>query len=293
MAVLALVKLPAGTRVSIDGRAAGAVRSDGTFTAQIPPGAHVIELAQEGYQPVKLERTITPGNSRIDGAAVRFLPVQREIPRPPDLPEPNPAEQEQIAWNAVQNSRNESDFTAFLKTYPGGRHAADAGRKVEQLRWERVDNNDVNAVQEHLRQFPNSQSARQALERLRRQTAQAAEQQQAAELERRLSADRQAVKDLLNAYAAAYENRDYSRLGELRPPFRASIQDIKRRLDRYRSVKASFVLNGEPEIRGDSATVRAVFQTETVDAQQRRPDSYTYVVTCVRRGAGWVIESMQ
>ncbi|HWR54192.1 MAG TPA: PEGA domain-containing protein, partial [Bryobacteraceae bacterium] len=296
MAALTLTNLPPATRVAIDGRPAGAVRSDGTFSAQVQPGAHVIELSQENYQPLRIERTLTGGTSRIDGATVRFIPVPREIPRPPELPRPNPAELERLAWNRIQNSTNEADFTGFLQTYPSGRYAADAGRKLEQLRWERVDNNDMRAVQEHLARFPNSQHAKDALERLRQQAAEeqarTAEKQRTSEAQKQLAADREAVKNLLRAYAEAYQNRNYDRLGQLRPAFKARIEDFRRSMERYRSVTAAFDVLSEPDIRGDAATVRAVLRTETVDAQRRRPETFNYVVKCVRQGASWVIDSM-
>ena len=71
MATLRLSGATPGTRVVLDGDPLGEVRTDGTFSASVAPGAKVIELRRDSFAPRQLKRQFNAGETvEISGADV-------------------------------------------------------------------------------------------------------------------------------------------------------------------------------------------------------------------------------
>ncbi len=113
---------------------------------------------------------------------------------------------DQREWDGLRNSNDVPALQAFAKKYPGSALAEQAKRRIEQLDWEAVDKKDLVALKGFLQKHGDGSYARQA-------TAEIGRLEQA----NGVAADRQAVRQALARYAAAYDRMDARALQEAWP----------------------------------------------------------------------------
>ena len=161
---------------------------------------------------------------------------------------------DQKEWDALRNSRDTAALLAFARKYPGGPLAGQAQRRVEQLDWDAVDRKDPAALRAFLQKHADGAYARQAESEL-------AKIQQADSA----GADRQAIRQALSRYAAAYDQMDPQALQDAWPGIpRDTLSTISQSFKNARSTRMELRPLEEPAISGDTALVpcqRLISQT--------------------------------
>jgi serine/threonine protein kinase len=190
---------------------------------------------------------------------------------------------DQREWDSLRNSRDTAALQAFAKKYPSSALADQAQRRIEQLDWDAVNKKDAAALKSFLQKHADGAYARQA-------EAEAAKLEQAAGA----ASDRQAIRQALTKYAAAYDQMDARALQEAWPGIpREILSTISQSFKNARSTRMELRPLEEPAVSGDTAIVpcqRLISQTfdkKPIEAQDR------IAVRLRRRGAGWVIDSIQ
>jgi len=220
---------PPGTNVRLDGQYVGITAEDGSFSTNVVPGEHRIELAKEGFLTRETRQQLTLGNvltvngklsideelrdwvalnTSSDPAA--FQAFLKKYPGS-KLAEKAKLKAEQVEWEAI---KDRNDFQApealdgFLKRYPSGRFAAAAKEKAEQIQSEQMDwrsastSNDVTTLEAFIARYPDSpyvREARRALDNAVRVKEQ------------------EAILNLLKQYESAYNTEDMETLSNLCP----------------------------------------------------------------------------
>src|ERR1700674_568650 len=134
--------VPAAT-VRLDGKAAGQVQSDGTFTQYASPGLHGIELEKTGYIPFRAQQAFLLGKKIvIEG---RMLP-----------------DAEAAAAAALADSTDSSALQQFLRQYPNSKRTAQVLVRIEDLDWKKVNRTDLASLDAFLQNHPQGQHANEA-----------------------------------------------------------------------------------------------------------------------------------
>jgi serine/threonine protein kinase len=134
VASLVIRGAPSAARVLLDGNLLGAVQPDGSFTANVTPGDHTLEMQEEGYKPVKMARHFGPGepvplNVKMD--------VEEARPKPPSPPRlakliiqttPNA----QVSIDGQPAGQANSDGRLELDQLPAGEHSLQVSLKGYQ-----------------------------------------------------------------------------------------------------------------------------------------------------------------
>jgi hypothetical protein len=283
-----------GATVRFDGKEVGEIQADGTFAHESSLGAHVIELEKTGYLPVRKQQTFTLGEkSVIEG---KMQPVEATAEAAAyaavaDSTDPSQLRQylqkyptsknatqvrnriEEVEWKNVNRTDLQS-LDAFLQTYPQGQHASEAHRLVEELQSEQADyvaalkTGSSEALQSFLTRHPNSPYAEQVRQKLSQQV------------------DKEAVLSVLHRYEESYNRKDLESIVALWPSCPERLQKAYR--DSFRSAEAQKLKLdvGEPEIRGDFASI-----TGKGTRSGALNSSGPFTATLVRQGGKWVIQS--
>jgi serine/threonine-protein kinase len=298
-----------GSRVMVDGVAVGEVGGNGSFSSEIKPGDHDIELTKDGYTPRRIRKSFAAG------AEVGMAKSESELPVLP----PDPRQVEEQEWERIRNSRNAADFDDFVRRHPGSNHVGearsrssqitqqtqqDSARQAEQTAWDAVDKNNKAALQNFLSRFGNGAHAAQALgainaiEKLEAD-ALAREQQKKKDSEHAQSnsaaLDQQAIVRAIGAFESAYNRMDLPGLQALWNGMPKSTSDAYR--DQFRFAKSvAFQLQPleAPAVSGDTATVACTRSLSlTLKSGPRPPGVNEKVrVTLGKAGTGWVIRSI-
>ncbi len=291
----------AGARVNIDGKSIGQVDRNGRFRSpSLPAGQHVISLEKDGYQARKIDANIKSGETvDLSGNDVEMAkvapppapapatPAKTTAPSTPTPPSPAPAiDPAKADWDRIANSSDPNALRGYVNKYPASPYTAEANRKLEQLDWSRVhDSNDAAQLQAFLSKYPNGQfaaAAHASLDKIRVSADKS-------------GADRMAVLQTIRDYAAAYESKSVDKLTAVYPGL--DKQQVKRLKDVFktaRSVKMTLEPKGDPQIKGDSATVICQRSAEYVYPEgPKKPPDDTVTIQLKKKGSSWVMESVQ
>jgi hypothetical protein len=109
-----------------------------------------------------------------------------------------------------------------------------------------------------------------------------------------LAADRAAIRDVLNNFAAAYDNKDVSRIGALWPSMPPqNLKELRAQFKNFRSFHVTLQPLAEAEIAQDAARIRCTYSSEVVDQLGPHTVRRTVTIGLVRASGRWVIASMQ
>lgn len=187
-----------------------------------------------------------------------------------------------MEWDRVAGLKDPAAFEAFRQKFAGDPLAIEAGRRVEQLEWERVKAApDARSVRQFLTRFPQQQEALQWLK--------------AHEASEKANVNT-AVLEVIARYAKAYENKDVEAMQAARPGFAAA---DKKRLEQafreFKSIRYSLTPTGDPAIEPTVATVKCRLKVEmrSNDGGSPRPVDQAVTVKLRRQADAWVIDTIQ
>jgi serine/threonine protein kinase len=164
-AVLQIAGMPRVT-LSIDGRVVGTTGEDGSFSAEVPPGAHVLEFMKDRRNE-RLQRVFAPGDT------VRFTASDMNQLR------------HETARQQWEQAKTIADFERYRQMHPNGQHFDEALVRMSQLEWDLTDKKNRSTVQAFARRYastPLGQQAQQIANELGRQ-------EDAASLERKVETE--------------------------------------------------------------------------------------------------------
>jgi hypothetical protein len=249
------------------------------------PAAPVPDLTQ---QPAKLELKTglplpapTPNSQAAAQPPTR--PAQASAPPPPAAPaakDPRIIQQEE--WDRVNSSKDAAAFQEFIRKHPDSPFLAQAATRIEQIEWEAVKNStDVKALRAFRAQYPNGAHA-----------AQAASVVDALESE----ANSQSIKDALNRYQTAYENRDTDAIRSVWPTL--GRDDVNKIDAFFKSTKAAKLVlqpSGPPKFTGDTASVscKRSVTVQMKDGTRQKPVEQNVTVHLKKSGPSWVITALE
>jgi hypothetical protein len=292
-----------GASVKIDGKAAGVVAANGSFSASVAAGDRQIELTREGFAPVSVRRSFRPGGStnlgkaEIHMAAIPVAGAAARASNPPlaePPPTPDPAAIEAAEWQRIARNPNSAEVAGFLQKFPSGSNAREAQRVLEQLDWNGANKASKPALQAFLAKHPSGAFAQQALAELGRIDRELAAQQQHQQEAERLRQEREEVRMVLRAYAEAFTRKDAKQVADHWPSMPAKdLRDIRASFRDFQSIKLELRPLGEPEIKGTSARVQCQRLTDAVDRFGSHPTEGTVTILFEKRNGRWVIDSIR
>ena len=211
-------------------------------------------------------------------------PVAPPAPAPAAPPAPAPIPADERAWAELAGNRTVAALEQFRREHPNSTHAREAQELIEQMDWERIRaSTDARVLNDYLTRFPSSRFAENAREQLRRLDLAAGVRQ-----------TRQLVEAALQQYRDAFSHRSMDELRHVWPGLtrqeQAQFQDFFRNA---RAVNMTLRPQGEPEISGDTATVRAVRSIQMTSERGKVPAQENTVLIHLRRaGQEMVIDSI-
>ncbi len=299
--VLRVFGAPPQARVAIDGHAAGQTSESGEFSTTVPPGQHAVEISKPGYAPKTARLGFERGKAtELRGTQTQLAqlrapepqpeppkPVARQTPlvpppqavAPAPAPAPPPHDTDATEWPRLQNSRDSQALEEFRRKFPTSPNAALAARRIEQLQYEAVDQNDPAALRAYLQRSPNSPFAPQAQARI-------------AQLEQRTrnAADTQAIQQTLSAYEDAFARKDLGRLGAVWPSMPK--ETIRQSFRSARSINVNMLATAPPAISGDTASVVCRRRLVQSDGRNALTNEQNVLVKLTRSPRGWIIQSI-
>jgi len=274
--------VPPSTAVKVDGRPVGQINAAGGMTVDVTPGTHTIELAQNGFKPIALRKAVGSDHTiRLGPKELVFKPYRLIVAQKSPTQEPPPP----VA------TKPEPVTTAAVKAPPPPAPSPDPA----VTEWQKISaTHDQNVLSEFMRRFPNSPQAADAnrkLGQLRDEAARTAADKASSEL----AATRSAIQQTLGRYAQAYRDRDANAVNSVWPGLNK--QDLKRIQDSFKSassIQMSLRPVSDPEITGDLAQVvcsRSLQFTFPQGVQKPLQDKVT--VQMRKQNGLWVIEKIQ
>jgi serine/threonine protein kinase len=249
------------------------------------PAAPVPNLTQ---QPAKLELKTglplpTPIPNSQAAAQPPIRPSQASAPPTPVAPAPkDPRVIQQEEWDRVNSSKDAAAFQEFIRKHPDSPFVPQAASRIEQIEWEAVKNSaDVKALRAFRAQYPNGAHA-----------AQAASVVDALESE----ANSQSIKDALNRYQTAYENRDTDAIRSVWPTL--GRDDVNKIDAFFKSTKAAKLVlqpSGPPKFTGDTATIpcKRSVTVQMKDGTRQKPVEQNVIVHLKKSGPSWIITALE
>jgi hypothetical protein len=215
-------------------------------------------------------------------------PQSQTKPQPPPTSAPlvppartvDPAEP---AWEKV-NQQDVNALKDFLARYPNNQHAATAREKIEDIEWDQIKNSqNWEDFQPFLNAHSNGAHASEAKNRM------VALKAAADDLDRRKreQQDRQDIKQTLEAYRSAYETKDLNKLIAIWPSIPVSVFKKEFQADKIRVT----LDQKDPLITGDTATVDCRQKLEFVmSGKVSPPFDQTRRFTLRKLQGRWFIE---
>ena len=284
-----------GATVRLDGKEVGQVKSDGTFAHEASAGLHAIEMEKTGYLPFRTQQAFALGKKvDIEGTM-----------------SPDPVAAEAADYAALTGSTDTSLLRQYLQKYPNGKHFGQVQAQLEDLDWKKVAPTDLTSLDAFLQAHPQGQHAnevRQLVAELQNEQAEyisalktgTSEALQsfltrhpnggyAEQVRQRLSQqqDKEAVLGVVRRYEQSYNRQDLDGIMNVWP----SCPDrIRKTLEAsFRSgekQKLQLVVDGEPDIKGNFASVRGTgTRSGTLTSTGR------VTITLVRQSGNWFIQS--
>ncbi len=300
-----------GSAVWIDGSLTGAVKPDGSFSAQLAPGTHRIEFRKDGYSSATVLRAFEPGRQVVVSRA--DAPLARVVAPPPVVaapPKPDPNAAEQADWQRIQGAQSTAQLENFLKNHPAGIHRNEAQARLKELQlqqaaagrelaWDATDKDSRVALQQFLTQYGDGSHAQDAramiiaIDKQRQDALTAAQQakQQAATS----AADSTAVLNALKDFETAYNQKSLASIQGVWTGMPKSVAETYR--NQFRDAKSlDFRLtpSAQPKVDGNTASVDCTRSLRFVAKNgQRPPETNDRVrVALARSGSQWTIRSI-
>jgi serine/threonine-protein kinase len=280
-ATLAIAAALPGTQITVDGRHLGVTGGDGRSSVDVEAGTHSIELAKDGFETKRLQKRFAVGETvrlgRNDVTLAALPPPKPNTPTPAPAPAPvvNEAANE---WSRVSGSNDANALEQFARKYAASPFAAEANRKVEQLRAEAARK----AAAERASAAPPPQPVAPAPAPAPSPTASSN------------SADQRAILMLVGSYAAAYEARKAEQVARLWPSLpKDQFKKLQESFKNASSVRMSLQAL-EPTINGDHASISCARSMQwTFKGSAAPPVQDRISMKLSKQNGTWVIESVQ
>jgi hypothetical protein len=115
------------------------------FPAPVKPGSQPLQVTL-GSASRTIQQRFDPGQT------VRL--EWKDIAPAPPPPTAETLERQQ--WERVRTSPDAEQLRTFLRSYPNGAHAIEAGSRLADLQWSAVDQTNVEAVRKFLKENPDN-----------------------------------------------------------------------------------------------------------------------------------------
>ena len=127
----------------------------GTFSGDIAPGSHQIQLLSRNREQSAVQREFSSGNT------VELTASDFALSKPPAVAASPSAEQSE--WQRIKDSQDIQAVDSFVKRHPGGAFTSQAQAKLEDLHWAKATGSGTaSGYSQYLEQFPNGKYAQQA-----------------------------------------------------------------------------------------------------------------------------------
>jgi hypothetical protein len=185
-------------------------------------------------------------------------------------------------WDSLKTSRNVASLQTFAKKYKGSPLAEQAMQRAEQLEWDSVNRKSAQALRDYLQQHPDSSYSQEANAELAK-----------LEGENRQVRDRQAVLQVIQLYAGAFERKNKGELQQAWPGIpREILKTIEDSFKEANYIKMQIVPMGEPDISSDTATVACRRTISQAFDRTPKETEDRITVRLRRRNGNWIIESI-
>jgi eukaryotic-like serine/threonine-protein kinase len=202
-------------------------------------------------------------------------------------------------WQAVENTNDAAALEDFLRRYPSGPYHDRAAARDDDLAWGHTAH-DAAGLRSYLQKFPagrHADEARSDLDSLTRaaEVKPPAEPPQLKPPSISITDDKKAVLDVLKQYQSAYQDRNLENLRRIWPNMtERQVRGVMEFFNSARSVTLNYELAGEPEIKGDHATVRFTQSlTYVLAGKAQKPGSAKVEVRMKRGTSNWQIDSIR
>lgn len=291
-ATLVLSNATANADVMIDGVATGVVGGNGSFSAKLPPGTHNIQLASGGRTSNQISR---PFNTRetvqISSLSVPLpAPSQVVMPNPPlpqpQPPPPAPVDTSEQDWNAVQNSSDRGQLSAFLVRHSSGPYADKAHARLNELErqeWEAAKNSgDEQRIQSYLNNNQQGRFANDARAQLQSIHDKGNANQ--------LAADERAIREAMSAYRQAYENRSIDQMRRVWPSIPAQVANSDQQTFRAASAIQLTLREKSMKVSGDTASAECDQTFQITAGGNKQTVSQSSAFSFQKKAGVWVID---
>jgi hypothetical protein len=265
---------PPGAEVRLDGKLLGTTAADGTFLLTPIPGEHTVQVAKEGFLPLQTKEMFAPGKSVTRKATLepdaefqrwQTLSSNATLPEIDRFIRDYPSGrftaqartlQEQTQWNVLKNGKDLEALAAFVNKFPQGAHLSEARTLMLDLQTEQEEwvsaraSKDTAQLQAYLAKHPQGQYAGVARDEITKLSSLVTAAPSKMD-------DNEAVLEVIKEYERAYDNRSVDDVKKIWPGMTPPQIDSLTTFFRLgSSVTLTCSISGEPEIRGDQATVR-------------------------------------
>jgi len=303
---LLIQSAPPGTGVRVDERYVGNTGEDGTFSMNVAPGEHTIELAKEGFLTTRTKEQLKLGTPLLvngslhqdeelrDWAALTnskdpqaFQEFLRQHPHS-RFAERVRGKAEQLEWQMIKDRddlQTLDALDAFLKRYPVGQFRDAARIKVQQIQAEQMDwrmaanNKDPVALQQFLTKYPASPYAQEARAALKEAIRRKAEE---------------SILTVLKQYEQAYNNQDIDALSAMWPSWPESKKKATQiKFREAQAVSLTLQVDRHQLVIDESGETASVKGREllkwTKKDQSTSDDEYPFLIELAYEGRRWVI----
>jgi AAA domain-containing protein/PEGA domain-containing protein len=297
---------PPGTSVRVDELYVGSAGDDGTFSMNVSPGEHTIELAKEGFLTARTKEQLKLGTPLLVSGSLRqdeelrdwaaltnskdlqaFQEFLRQHPRS-RFAEKARGKAEQLEWQMIKDRddlQTLDALDAFLKRYPVGQFRDAARIKVQQIQAEQMDwrmaatSNDHVALQQFLNKYPASPYAQEARAALKEAIRRKGEE---------------AILNVLKQYEQAYNNQDIDALSAMWPSWPESKKKATQiKFREAQAVSLTLQVDRHQLVIDESGETASVKGREllrwTKKDQSTSDDEYPFLIQLAYEGGRWII----
>jgi hypothetical protein len=180
---------------------------------------------------------------------------------------------DRLAWSSTKKDSTES-LHAYVHDFPSGAYATQAELQIADLVWKGVDRAKIEQVRKFLEENPKGPHALEAQRILDRVDARQ---------DARLDLLRKQVLDVLNSLDLAFEKKQEAQIKAIWPKTNREWLDSLRQAGQKISVKAQ----EDPQVQGDTATVRCTLHTALP-----RPKDQNAILSLRYGGGRWLIDGL-
>jgi hypothetical protein len=315
-AELELDGAPANLELVADGKPLGRTDQSSLYVfPRVESGDHVLSVGQgsllgpQGQAGKMLTVHFDPGQRvrlswKADPVAPTPVPaIPTPTPTVVKTAPPTPEDTEERDWQQISGTSEPEKVREFRKAHPNGKHAADAEQLLDRLAWSSTKQDSLESLRAYVHDFPNGLHHAEAtaqideltwknvdtsrIDQVRKYFAENPRGSHAAEAQRII--DRQdvlqdQVRDVLNGLNAAFDKKQEGQIKQIWPKVSREWLDSLRRPDQKMSLKAQ----ADPQVQGDSATVRCTLHTT-----QPSPKDQNATLSLHYAGGRWQIADLK